>query len=325
MIIFLYGQDDFRSRLKLKEIIDQYQNVRHSGLNLFYIDFKENQFNDFKEKTETVSIFAKKKLIILSNLLTNQDLSRDVLDYFKKNGQKHKDDVFVFFEKDKFSIDNPLLSFLNKTAKVQEFKPLAGKLLYAWAEKEVKRLKSEIDPVALKRLISSFNSGQDARYTAMRYNDLWRLSNEIKKLVVFKNRKKVEIQDVELLTELEIETNIFKTIDAIASLNREAALRLLSQHLKNGDSPIYLLTMINYQFRNILVVKSLLQQNISFPMILKASRLNSFVAKKCYSLAGRFSFQRLKGIYSKILETDLKIKTGKVSPRQGLELLVSQI
>ena len=313
MIIFLYGQDDFRSRLKLKEIIDQYQNVRHSGLNLFYIDFKENQFNDFKEKTETVSIFAKKKLIILSNLLTNQDLSRDVLDYFKKNGQKHKDDVFVFFEKDKFSIDNPLLSFLNKTAKVQEFKPLAGKLLYAWAEKEVKRLKSEIDPVALKRLISSFN------------NDLRRLSNEIKKLVVFKNRKKVEIQDVELLTELEIETNIFKTIDAIASLNREAALRLLSQHLKNGDSPIYLLTMINYQFRNILVVKSLLQQNISFPMILKASRLNSFVAKKCYSLAGRFSFQRLKGIYSKILETDLKIKTGKVSPRQGLELLVSQI
>ena len=313
MIIFLYGQDDFRSRLKLKEIIDQYQNVRHSGLNLFYIDFKENQFNDFKEKTETVSIFAKKKLIILSNLLTNQDLSRDVLDYFKKNGQKHKDDVFVFFEKDKFSIDNPLLSFLNKTAKVQEFKPLAGKLLYAWAEKEVKRLKSEIDPVALKRLISSFN------------NDLRRLSNEIKKLVVFKNRKKVEIQDVELLTELEIETNIFKTIDAIASLNREAALRLLSQHLKNGDSPIYLLTMINYQFRNILVVKSLLRQNISFPMILKASRLNSFVAKKCYSLAGRFSFQRLKGIYSKILETDLKIKTGKVSPRQGLELLVSQI
>lgn len=313
MIIFLYGQDDFRSRLKLKEIIDQYQNVRHSGLNLFYIDFKENQFSDFKEKTETVSIFAKKRLIILSNLLTNRDLSGDVLNYFKKNGQKHKDDVFVFFEKDKFSTDNPLFSFLNKVAKVQEFKPLSGKLLYAWAEKEVKRLKSEIDPIALKRLISSFN------------NDLWRLSNEIKKLVVFKNRKKIEIQDVELLTELETETNIFKTIDAIASLDRKTALRLLSQHLKNGDSPIYLLTMINYQFRNILVVKSLLQQNMSFPMILKTSRLNSFVAKKCYSLAGQFDFQRLKKIYSKILETDLKIKTGKVSPWQGLELLVSQI
>ena len=313
MIIFLYGQDDFRSRLKLKEIIDQYQKVRHGGLNLFYIDFKENQFSDFKEKAETVSIFAKKKLIILSNLLADQDLSKDILDYFKKNDQKHKDDVFVFFEKDKLSANNPLFSFLNKSAKVQEFKPLSGKLLYAWAEKEVKRLGSEIDLIVLKRLIDSFN------------NDLWRLSNEIKKLVVFKNRKKIEIQDVELLTELETETNIFKTIDAIASLNRKTALRLLSQHLKNGDSPIYLLTMINYQFRNILVVKSLLQKDMSFPMILKASNLNGFVAKKCYSLAGQFSFQRLKSIYSKILEADLKIKTGKVSPRQGLELLVSQI
>jgi len=240
-------------------------------------------------------------------------LSKDILDYFKKNNQKHKDDVFVFFEKDKFSTDNPLYSFLKKTAKVQEFKPLSGKSLYVWAEKEVKRLKSEIDPIALKRLIISFD------------NDLWRLSNEIKKLVAFKNPKKIEIQDVELLTELETETNIFNTIEAIASLDRKTALKLLSQHLKNGDSPIYLLTMINYEFRNILVVKNLLQQNMSFPMILKTSRLNGFVAKKCYSLADKFSFQRLKSIYSKILEADLKIKTGKVSPRQGLELLVSQI
>ena len=130
MIIFLYGQDDFRSKLKLKEIIDQYQNVRHSGLNLFYIDFKENQFSSFKEKVETISIFAKKKLIILSGSLANLDLSKDILDYFKRNGQKYKDDIFVFFEKDKFNTDNPLFSFLKEKAKTQEFKLLSGKSLH---------------------------------------------------------------------------------------------------------------------------------------------------------------------------------------------------
>ena len=313
MIIFLYGQDDFRSKLKLKEIIDQYQNVRHSGLNLFYIDFKENQFSSFKEKVETISIFAKKKLIILSGSLANLDLSKDILDYFKRNSEKYKDDIFVFFEKDKFNTDNPLFSFLKEKAKTQEFKLLSGKSLHLWTEKEIKRLKTEISPIALKRLIASSN------------NDLWRLSTEIKKLVSYKNCEKIEIIDVELLTELEIETNIFKTIDAIALLDKKTALRLLSQHLENGDPPFYLLTMINYQFRNILVIKSLLQQNMSFPMILKVSRLNPFVAKKCYSLAGQFSFKRLKDIYLKILEADLKIKTGKVSARQCLELLVSQI
>ncbi|PIP18404.1 MAG: hypothetical protein COX42_01060, partial [Parcubacteria group bacterium CG23_combo_of_CG06-09_8_20_14_all_35_6] len=243
MIIFLYGQDDFRSKLKLKEIIDQYQNVRHSGLNLFYIDFKENQFSSFKEKVETISIFAKKKLIILSGSLANLDLSKDILDYFKRNGQKYKDDIFVFFEKDKFNTDNPLFSFLKEKAKTQEFKLLSGKSLHLWTEKEIKRLKTEISPIALKRLIASSN------------NDLWRLSTEIKKLVSYKNCEKIEIIDVELLTELEIETNIFKTIDAIALLDKKTALRLLSQHLENGDPPFYLLTMINYQFRNILVIK----------------------------------------------------------------------
>ncbi|MBU4351020.1 DNA polymerase III subunit delta [Candidatus Parcubacteria bacterium] len=313
MTILLYGQDGFRSRLKLKEIIDQYRKVRHRGLNLFLIDFKEDHFSDFREKIETVSIFADKRLIVLSNLLNNQNLSQEILHYLKSNGQKYKNDILVFFEDDKFSAGNPLFVFLKKTANIQEFKLLSGKPLFSWIEKEVGILGGKIDPLALKRLAEIFS------------NDLWFLANEIKKLVAFKNRKKIEIQDIESLIGFEAEANIFKTIDAIASLNRKLALKLLNHHLESGDSPIYLLTMINYQFRNILIIKDLSQKNMSWPMILKESNLNGFVAQKCYSLANRFSFSRLKVIYSELLVADLKIKTGKVSPRQGLELLVSQI
>lgn len=313
MMILLYGQDDFRSGLKLKEIVDQYRKVRHRGLNLSFIDFKENQFSDFKEKMETISIFTDKRFIVFSNLLGNQDLSKEVLGYLEKNSQKHKDDIFVFFEKDKFNIGNPLPSFLKKTAKIQEFKLLSGKPLSLWIEKEVERLGGEIDFPASKKMAEIFNG------------DPWTLANEIKKLVAFKNRKKIGIQDIELSTELKVETNIFKTIDAIASLDRKAALKLLNQHLENGDSPIYLLGMIGYQFKNILIIKDLVQRNMSWPMILKTSGLNGFVVKKCYSLASRFSFSKLKSIYLELLTVDIKMKTGKISPRQGLELLVTRI
>ncbi len=313
MTILLYGQDSFRSRLKLKEIINQYQKVRHRGLNLFLIDFKENQFSYFKERIETISIFADKRLIVLSNLLSDQRLSQEVLNYLKDNNQKHQDDILVFFENDKFNLSNPLFVFLKKTAKIQEFKLLSGKSLSFWIEKEVRALKGEINPLASKRLAEIFG------------NDLWFLTNEIKKLITLKDRKKIEIQDVELLIGIADKTNIFKTIDAIASLNKKLALKLLSHHLESGDSPIYLLTMIHYQFRNILIIKDLVQKNISWPIVLKESGLKGFVAKKCYSLANRFSFSRLKTIYLKLLAADLKIKTGKMSPRQGLELLVSQI
>lgn len=313
MVILLYGQDDFRSKLKLKEIIDQHQKVRGGGLNLSIIDFKESRFNDLREKMETIPIFADKRFIIVLNLLGNQDLSREVLGYFERNSQKHEKDTFVFFEKDKFDAANPLFSFLEKTAKVKEFEPLSGRPLSLWLEEEVGKLGGEIDSPALKKLAEISGS------------DLWFLANEIKKLVTFKNKKKILVEDIESSMEIKAENNIFRTIDAIASSDRKSALKLLNRHLEAGDSAIYLLNMVGYQFRNILVIKDLARRNMSWPLILKTSGLKDFVARKCYSLAGRFSFPRLKNIYSELLAADIKIKTGKISPRQGLELLVSRI
>jgi len=313
MIVFLYGQDSFRSRLKLKEIMNEYQKVRRSGLNLFYYDFEKDGFVDFKERTETLSMFAEKKLIVLENVLPNLNLSQKLLDYLKAKEESKKDDTLVFFETNGFDSDNPLFKFLAKTAKTQEFKPLSGQSLFQWIKKEAKSLNTEISPLAIEKLAVSFS------------NDLWGLSNEIKKIASFKNYNKIEAEDIDLLTKSKIETNIFKTIDAIAALNRANALKLVSQHLEKGDSAVYLLAMINYQFRNILSVKDLCQRGKSFQAILKSSRLSSFVARKCYLLAQKFTFSKLKKIYSRILETDLKIKTGKISPRQGLELLISEI
>jgi DNA polymerase-3 subunit delta len=313
MIVFLYGQDSFRSRLKLREIIDEYRKVRRSGLNLFYYDFQKDGFIDFKERTETISMFAEKKLIVLENVLSNPDLSQRFLDYLKNRKESKKDDILIFFETNDFKSNNALFAFLIKTAKTQEFKPLFGHELGQWIKKEAKDLNTEISPLATEKLVVSFG------------NDLWGLSNEIKKLASFKNYKKIEPEDIDSLTKSKIETNIFKTIDAIAALNRTNALKLAGQHLEKGDSAVYLLAMINYQFRNILSIKDLCQRGKSFQAILKSSKLNPFVARKCYLLAQKFTFSRLKKIYSKILETDLKIKTGKVSPRQGLELLISEI
>jgi UTP-glucose-1-phosphate uridylyltransferase len=60
IIIFLYGPDTFRSKQKLKEIIERYKKVHQSGLNLKHFDFKKDSFENygvfrfltmFKEKT----------------------------------------------------------------------------------------------------------------------------------------------------------------------------------------------------------------------------------------------------------------------------------
>jgi len=156
-------------------------------------------------------------------------------------------------------------------------------------------------------------------------NDLWQMSNEIKKLASFKNNKTLRIEDIELLVRSKIETDIFKTIDAIAEKNKKQALNLFHKHLEKGDSPLYLLSMINYQFRNLLIVKDLIEKHKPYDVILKKSGLHPFVVKKSYYQSQRFTFQELKKIFQKIFKADLDIKTGRIQPEIALDLLIAEI
>ena len=75
MIIFLYGQDTYRSRQKLNEIIEQYKKVHKSGLNLRYLDCGKLSFQDFNDETRQTSMFKEKKMVILTNSFSNTSLS----------------------------------------------------------------------------------------------------------------------------------------------------------------------------------------------------------------------------------------------------------
>lgn len=315
MLIFLYGQDSFRSSRKLKGIIEQYQKVRPGGLNLIRLDFQDNNFEDFKESVETQPMFSLKKLIVLEHTFSNLDLGEKILNYLKTKERGLENNILVFFEAGETDLRHPLLSFLKKSAQVQEFKVQTNSSLTSWIKQEVTEMGGRITPAAVEKLVAQ--SGSDS----------WGLMNEMIKLVNFKGGQPIEGRDVDLLvgSKDRTEANIFKTIDAVAGGNKKVALSLLSRHLAQGGSPIYLLTMIVYQFRNLLIARDLLDKGKSLPDIIRVTGWKSFMAQKYYSLVQKFSRPRLKSIYAKILETDLKIKTGKINPRRGLELLVVEI
>jgi DNA polymerase-3 subunit delta len=151
------------------------------------------------------------------------------------------------------------------------------------------------------------------------------LSNEIKKLANFKKGEKIESKDVKLLVKPTIETAIFETIDAISLQDKKRAISLIHRHLEKGDNPSYLLSMINYQFRNILIIKDLIEKRYPYYSILKTTKLHPFVVKKSYQQAYKFSLQELKKIYQKIFQVDLDIKTGKIEPEIALDLFISSI
>jgi len=315
MLIFLYGPDTYRSHQKLNEIIANYKKIHKSGLNLKYFDFKKDSYQEFKDEFQTISMFQEKKLVVLENTFSNSDFKRK----FLENSKKFIDskDIILFYEENEFSKNDALFNFLKKQAKVQEFELLAGQKLKNWVKKEFEKYQCQISDTALGKLIE---------FTA---NDLWQITNEIKKLVSYKKDGKIEIKDVELLVRPKIEADIFKTIDAISSRNKKQALILIHKHLEKGDPPLYLLSMINFQFRNLLLVKSCESKGELYindmRILSKKLKLHPYVVRKSIQQARRFTIDELKKIYRKIFQVDLNIKTGKIDPQTALDLLITGI
>ncbi len=307
MIIFLHGQDTYRSRKKLKELIEHYKKIHKTGLSLKYIDIKKLSFKDLEDELKQTSIFKEKKLLILTNVFSNTDFKKS----FAKKGKKFIDseNTVLFYEPDKIDKRDALLKFLNKYAKSQEFELLSGLKLKNWIKKEFEVRDGKINDLVLEKFISFVD------------NNPWQIINEIEKLVNFKNGEQVELKDIKLLIRPKVESDIFKTIDAIASKDKKRALKLLKNHLKKGDNPLYLLSMINYQFRNLLIIKDLIEKNLS-PF---SAGLHPFVVRKSSALANKFTFSELKKIYQILFEVDLNIKTGKIDPEAALDLFITEI
>lgn len=310
MIFFICGEDTFRSSQKLNEIISHYREIHKSGLNLRSIDLREIGFQEFKNNASNISMFDEKKLIVLKNASSNKNFQED----FLKNNKYfiNSTDVFLFFEEG-IPESNKFFKFLEKKAKAQKFEPLESAKLKNWVKKEFENYKAKVEINALNELVEFVG------------NDLWQMENEIKKLVNFRKGKIIEKKDVEIMVKPKIETDIFETIDAIASRNKKRALELLNKHLENGDSPLYLLSMINFQFRNLLMIKDLIEKNKPYYNFQKITGLHPFVIKKSYNQAQRFSLQELKKIYQKIFQVDLNIKTGKLDPQAALDLFIAEI
>ena len=330
MIYFFYGPDDFRLKEKLGSVIREYKTRHQSGLDLAIFDFEESDFEKFRIFFESYSMFSEKKLGVVKNLFAaSLDKREKFLDFLKKNGlakdkesflavaenlkpteEKKRTTKYVFPDE----ISKDIFSFLTaKPALAEEFEVLQGIKLENWIKKRVEKEGAKINDRAIKKLVEFAGA------------DLWRLKSEIEKLVSFRSGELILEKDVDELVDSRVETDIFKTVDALASRQRAIAFRLLRRHLARGESELYLLSMLAYQFRNLLVVKDQTERGEPFYALQKKLKMHPFVLKKTFDQSKNFSFGALKKIYGRLEDIDHAIKTGRLEGQTALDLLVAEI
>lgn len=322
MIIFLYGEDSFRSSQKVSEIKNKFLNADKFGSGLSAFDYEEKERKgNLLDVLGTPNLLSPKRLVIVKKLIAGGSASEqeETLDFLRKNAellQKDADLVVVFWEGNQPKKNNALGKFLEKISKKQNFEKLEGLKLGQWIAQRIKKIdeKSGITKTALDKLI--LYAGNNTHF----------LDKEIKKLVDYASGRIIKDEDVEILVRANLESNIFSTIDALAGGNKKEAVSLLHRHLQKGEDPFYLFSMFVYQFRNLLKIADLKKScgNNEYALA-KAAKLHPFVVKKGLSQLKNFSGEKLREAYRKLSELDTAAKIGKIDIKLALDKFMVEL
>lgn len=330
MIFFIYGEDTYRSRQKLKELKDEFiKKHDKGGLNVTHLDGEKLDIEKFRNAVSGSSFLSNKRLIVVEDFLSKnrgQKIFEEINDYLYINKELPKDNSLIFWEGESFAKKKFVSkkdkkptpkksSLLNNLLAGKYFRPfdlLPNAKVIGWIQKKIKEEKINISADALQALIAYIG------------NDLWQLNQDLEKLMAYCQGRDIATADVELLVKAKFNDNVFHLADAIGQKNKKLALRLLSGQLNSGNSFDEMFPMIIRQFRILLQIKEKVDNG--FPTTHLASELNlhSFVAQKALVQALRYKLPQLKKIYSQLLDIDIQRKTGLNRPEILLDLLIAK-
>lgn len=314
MIKLIYGQDEYRAKKKLDEMIAGFLVSDPNKMNLEQIDGADLTYGNFDKAISTMPFLAEKRMIIITNLLTknkDSDLKSKVADRLAKVSD---DCDLVFFESGDPDKRISLFKKLSKSA--EQFVPLLGAELDRFIIDSVKNMGLTIDFQAVRSL--SYGLGAD----------LNRIENELQKLSLYaksQGRKNIISADVDLLTESDTNSNVFHFVEALSSKNSKKAPEHFHNLVASGENEIRILAMVVYQYRNLIILKDFLDAGEKPAGLASKARMHPFVVQKTLPVLKNYSLRELTNIYSFLQETDRDIKIGEIEPGVALLRVVAKL
>jgi len=324
MIIFLYGSDTYRSSTQLSLLKKKFTSERsESNLNISTLSARGLKIEKFRQAILSSGLFSKKRMIILHDLLkkevagSSDELIQGIMDILEKI-QEDKKNILIFKEEEieekKLSDgQKKLFTILKKEKFYPEFKPLTKAKVKIWLEKFIQQNNLTIENQALDYIIDTLGG------------DLWSIKNELDKLIVNLSGNQIKLKDVKNLIRPTAEQNIWNLIDAFGQKNKKLASQLLLEQMEAGITTDYLMSMLNYQYKIIIRVKSYLKnkpEHISPHQIAKELSLHPYVCQKAFIQQQSYKIEELKKIYQQLLKIDILKKTRQIDAEILLNLLI---
>lgn len=283
------------------------------------LDLNTTRFNrsvsmsELRNACNVMPFLAKVRLVIVEDLFTgnvSKEFVKEVVNYLPNLPETTR---LFFLESKPLKSNHAVMKLAEKleSGYVKLFNKPEGSALERWIRQQVGEGNGRISPQAVHFLATNIGSELDI------------LTNEIEKLLLYKDGEEIQAQDATLLSPYAAEASIFDLVDAIGNRNGKKASLLLQKMLSEGADPFYLFSMFIRQFRLLIQVKELADEGLRPPAIANAIKQHSFVVGKLYQQCHGFNLTQLEQIYHHLLDIDVGVKTGRNDMTTALNLLVA--
>lgn len=272
------------------------------------------QTSKISDLCDTMPVFSDKRMVVLKET-----------GYFKGGKGPVRDELIdvlenltgyccvVFIEG---SIDKRLKAVkqIKKTGLIVEFPYQKNNNLMKWIDKAVKNYGKTIDGNASHLLIEYCEPGMN------------NILKELEKVLLYIGEKNsISTGDIRSACTKSLKTRVFDLLDSVFEKDISKAFTMLDEMITLREPVPKILFLVARQFKLLIRAKELKSNRMSKYDIVNTLGVHPFVAEKVMKQAGGFSSKRLKKLVEMCLQTDFDIKTGRISDRLGLELLIAAI
>lgn len=305
----------------------------------------DDRFDDLIRAAETMPVFTETRLVLARNFIralertrTRRQSAADKKGAPSREGAK--DDYerliaylptlpestrLIFIEDESLGESSALMKSVKSSGGKVELFALPSDPP-SWLQKRARALGGQINPPAAATLASRIHQGNKNdrdhfEQDAATY--MYKLDNELRKLIGYAGDRPIEPKDVELLVPSEDVADVFKFTDAVAARNAGIAWQEMRAILARGEHPLVLLTHLARQVRLLIQVKD--SEGMSRQELASSMGVHPFVVDKAVQQSSRFRSHELASLLEALLDADIAIKSGAMEPDAALDVMVAKM